>query len=82
MTANRRTLTELLRQRHVIDQIQDEQTRLLAARWASTWDAIESELRTTTLALAQLDDDSKASAAIRNVKARDCLLYTSPSPRD
>lgn len=82
MTANQRTLTELLRQRHVIDHIQDEQTRLFAARWSSTWDAIESELRTTTLALAQLDDNQKASAAIRNVKARDALAIASDGLTD
>lgn len=77
MTANAQTITELLRQRHLIDHIQDEQTRLLAARWASTWDAIESELRTATLALAQLDDDQKATAAIRTIKARDALAIAS-----
>lgn len=82
MTANQRTLTELLRQRHVIDRIQDDQTRMLAQHWAHTWDAIESELATTTLALAQLDDDSKASAAIRNVKARDALAIATEGLTD
>mgnify|MGYP006977754426 FL=1 len=82
MTANQRTLTELLRQRHVIDRIQDDQTRILAQHWAHTWDTIESELRTTTLALAQLDDDSKASAAIRNVKARDALAIATDGLTD
>lgn len=82
MTANQHTLTELLRQRHVIDRIQDDQTRILAQHWAHTWDAIKSELRTTTLALAQLDDDSKASAAIRNVKARDALAIATDGLTD
>ena len=82
MTANQHTLTELLRQRHLIDHIQDEQTRRLAARWASTWDAIESELRTATLALAQLDDDQKATAAIRTIKARDALAIATDGLTD
>ncbi|MSS45299.1 hypothetical protein FYJ43_04405 [Cutibacterium sp. WCA-380-WT-3A] len=82
MTANQRTLAELLRQRRLIDRIQDEQTRRLASRWAATWDAIESELRTATLALAQLDDDEKVTAAIRSIKARDALAIASDGLTD
>lgn len=67
------TLSILLAQRHVIDSIQDDQTRQLARRWAQAWDAAESQLRTATLELAELGDDAGVTPVVMQVKARQAL---------
>ena len=73
MTVNRRTLAALLAQQKALDAIQDDQQRLLAIRWAKTWDRLESELRTRTLEIAQLGDDAGADAIVRHIKASRAL---------
>ena len=73
MTVNRRTLAELLAQQKTLDAIQDDQQRTLAARWAKTWDRLESELRTRTLEIVQLGDDVGVDAIVRHIKASRAL---------
>lgn len=73
MTVNRRTLAALLDQQKTLDAIQDGQQRALAARWAKTWDRLESELRTRTLEIAQLGDDVGVDAIVRRIKASRAL---------
>ena len=45
-------------------------------KWASTWTSLKSEIQ--EVKFASVDVESKKGLKL----AKDCLLYTSPSPRD